>query len=266
MSQDRYVSTQSAKYKILPTVLGVGGTSVVRLGERVSDQKLFALKFFKNASINDIQSAEAEYERSKALGFHPHLVNTVDFDTDVSYPIHPDDGGGTQKVMAVLVMDYCPHGTLIDLLMAAGEDMLSEEVATHVCKQLLTVLAYIHEKKIAHCDLKWEQTLLDNDFNVKLADFGSAAVNFERRSSWLGTPSYWSPEQHEDGGGYWSRVDPEKADLFASAVMIHIAFTSKPPFGEANGGDWFWSRLSRPEKRSQYYMYEGRYSTPSIEF
>lgn len=57
MSQkDRFVETRNAKYKILPTVLGVGGTSVVRLGERIKDKKLFALKFFKNASINDIQS------------------------------------------------------------------------------------------------------------------------------------------------------------------------------------------------------------------
>ena len=170
-NQDRFVETKNGKYKILPTVLGVGGTSVVRLGERVSDKKLFALKFFKNASINDIQSAEKEYERSKALGFHPYLVNTVDFDTDITYPIHPDDGGGTQKVMAVLVMDYCPHGNVIDLLMAAGNNTLSEETAIHLSKQLLTVLEYIHSKKIAHCDLKWEQVLLDNDFNVKLADF-----------------------------------------------------------------------------------------------
>ena len=53
--------------------------------ERVSDKKLFALKFFKNASINDIQSAE-KVRKKQALGFHPYLVNTVDFDTDITYP------------------------------------------------------------------------------------------------------------------------------------------------------------------------------------
>lgn len=183
----------------------------------------------------------------------------MDFDTNITYPIHPDDGGGTQNVMAVLVMDYCPHGTLIDLLMEAGESTLSQEVATHICKQLFEVLAYIHSKEVAHCDLKWEQTLLDSDFNLKLADFGSASIDFERRSSWLGTPGYWSPEQHEDGSGFWSKVDPEKADIFASAIMLHIAYTSKPPFGEANDRDWFWSRLSRPKKRDQYYMYMEKY-------
>ena len=220
-NQDRFVETKNGKYKILPFIAGCGGTSVVRLGERVSDQKLFALKFFKNASINDIQSAEAEYERSKALGFHPHLVNTVDFDTDITYPIHPDDGGGTQKVMAVLVMDYCPHGNLIDLLMAAGNNTLSEETAIHLSKQLLTVLEYIHSKKIAHCDLKWEQVLLDNDFNGKLADFGSAAEDLERRSDWLGTPSYWSPEQHAFGSGF-GLGRSSKADMFAAGMCFTL--------------------------------------------
>ena len=43
----------------------------MRLGERVSDKKLFALKFFKNASINDIQSAE-KVRKKQSLRFHPY--------------------------------------------------------------------------------------------------------------------------------------------------------------------------------------------------
>ena len=51
------------------------------------------------------------------------------------------------------------------------------------------------------------------------------------RDSWLATPTYWSPEQHAFGSGFWSSVDPDKADMFAFGAMIHIALTCTPPLG-----------------------------------
>ena len=152
-------------------------------------------------------------------------------------------------MMAVLVMDYCPHGNLIDLLMAAGNNILSEETAIHLSKQLLTVLEYIHSKKIVHCDLKWEQVLLDNDFNVKLADFGQPP------RIWSVDLTGWellriSPEQHVRIGILGS-VDPDKADMFAAGMMLHIAFTSKPPSVKRTEaiGFGYDSRIPRSEVR-----------------
>lgn len=60
---------------------------------------------------------------------------------------------------------------------------------------------YIHSKGVAHRDLKPENILFDENYNIKLADFGFAAPVFGKDDSGclntrLGTESYMAPEIH----------------------------------------------------------------------
>lgn len=60
-------------------------------------------------------------------------------------------------------------------------------------------MEYLHNKGIAHRDIKPENILFDDDFNLKVADFGFATAIEGKDGSGLlhtilGTESYMAPE------------------------------------------------------------------------
>jgi serine/threonine protein kinase len=65
------------------------------------------------------------------------------------------------------------HGDLFDLISEKGP--LTEQMARFCFRQILDGVNFFHQKGIAHRDLKLENLLIDDQFDVKIADFGFAA-------------------------------------------------------------------------------------------
>ena len=84
---------------------------------------------------------------------------------------------------------------------------------------------YVHNKGVTHRDLKPENVLYDDNFNLKIADFGFAAPIEGKDGSGtlktrLGTESYMAPEIHMKKPYSGSSVD-----LLASGIILFIMFT-----------------------------------------
>ena len=95
-----------------------------------------------------------------------------------------------------------------------------EKLAKFYFMQILDGLAYSHNSGIAHRDLKPANFLLDDNYNLKIADFGFAAPLMGKDGSgWLttklGTPGFMAPEI-----GLGQPYEGEVIDLFAVGVTL----------------------------------------------
>ena len=89
------------------------------------------------------------------------------------------------------------------------------------------VIEYIHGLGITHRDLKLENFLLDNNMEIKLADFGFS--RFFEKSQILktacGSPHYASPEVIAQNG-----YTAEKSDIWSLGVCLFKMVTGIFPF------------------------------------
>lgn len=158
--------TVDHKY-ILEKYLGHGGTSKVFLGQ--SPDGPIAIKVIrkdKGFSRKDEQTLISnEYQIMKAVGHHPNVINLLDYSLEgFEYIQH--------KVYEIsyTIMEYCPHGSLYDYVKQNGK--LEEFVAQFYFRQLAYAIKHLHDKNIAHCDIKPGNMFLDEFYNLKLADLG----------------------------------------------------------------------------------------------
>ena len=88
-------------------------------------------------------------------------------------------------------------GELFDYIMDEG--CFSEPIVKYYAKQMLQGLLHIYTCGFSHRDLKPENILLDDEYNLKIVDFGFACKLEARDGSGyshsiVGTPGYMAPE------------------------------------------------------------------------
>jgi myosin I len=90
--------------------------------------------------------------------------------------------------------------------------------------QTCGAVKYLHHRNIVHRDLKTGNIFLDEQMNVKVGDFGLAAVLVGkndmglRRTTMCGTPNYLAPEILEKTG----KGHNEKVDLWAIGIIAYV--------------------------------------------
>lgn len=95
------------------------------------------------------------------------------------------------KERLFLVMELCSGGELFDAITERGR--FTETDAASLVRQVMAALAYMHERRIAHCDLKPDNFLFTDSTRTKLKviDFGLSKVR-QMRSVSGGTRTHFS--------------------------------------------------------------------------
>jgi serine/threonine-protein kinase Chk1 len=68
-----------------------------------------------------------------------------------------------------IVLELAPNGDLFDLMNQAP---YSEPICRFYFKQLIDGVAYLHSRALYHRDIKSENMLLDENYNLRLGDYG----------------------------------------------------------------------------------------------
>ncbi|KAJ8601466.1 hypothetical protein CTAYLR_005708 [Chrysophaeum taylorii] len=132
---------------------------------------------------------------------HPHIVRLVDF------------------APGILVMEFGGR-SLHDVLLT------DEELPVSVLEDLASALSYIHSNRIAHCDLKPGNILVDYQKRVRICDLGEAQFGRLNKQA-RGTPGFWAPEVircRRNGTPY----DPRPADCWSLGLVFVCIVTFNP--------------------------------------
>ena len=130
-------------------------------------------------------------------------------------------------------------GELFNYIVANGR--MPEPRARKFFQQIISGIEYSHRLKIVHRDLKPENVLLDDDLNVKIADFGlsNEISDGDFLTTSCGSPNYAAPEVIR-GGVY---AGPE-IDVWSSGVILFVMLCGRLPF-EDDDVQALFSKISR---------------------
>jgi len=126
-----------------------------------------------------------------------------------------------------MIIEICRNMTLVELL--KKRKRLTEPEVRFYMLQLIAATIYMHKKHVIHRDLKLGNLLLDDNMDLKIADFGLAAMiqhEGERKKTICGTPNYIAPEVLFDSGHGHSY----EVDIWSLGVIMYTLLVGKPPF------------------------------------
>ncbi|MEZ5360365.1 MAG: serine/threonine-protein kinase [Candidatus Zixiibacteriota bacterium] len=207
------------KYKIEAYISG-GGFGEVYAGynQHLPEQRV-VVKFFKR-----VQSREKFDKEARILCQldHPNISRVIDY--------LPDEGAAV-----VAFIDGEDGGNYLKT-----KGALPENLYLNVARSMSKAIAYAHEKKIAHRDLKPGNILIDKNGQVFLIDFGIAKEiggDATKTAYTALTPMFAAPERQAGDKDY----NPFLSDIYEMGVTLFNFATNSLPYRNPvnpNFGEW----------------------------
>ena len=135
------------------------------------------------------------------------------------------------------MLECITGGLLFDVVQTMGG--MGEDYGRFFMAQMLDVLEFMQAKGVSHRDLKLENILVDEDMNLKVADFGfSTFTDVTNLKSYRGTKTYMAPEIKVG-----KKYDGFEIDMFSTGVILFIIVQGTFPFQEAKKDEYYYSML-----------------------
>ncbi|GAA5968768.1 hypothetical protein JCM11641_000725 [Rhodosporidiobolus odoratus] len=196
-------------------LLGEGGFARVYLCTEPDGISYKALKVIDKQQLKSTKTKSklfAEIKIHQAMQ-HPNII--------AFEHCFEDDGN------VYMQLELCSNGSLLDLLRARKR--YTEPESRFYLTQLVGACDYMHANSVIHRDLKLGNLMLDENMDLRVGDFGLAAlVKFpgERKKTICGTPNYIAPEiLFDQKAGHSFEVD-----IWSIGVILYTLLIGRPPF------------------------------------
>jgi len=200
-------------------VIGQGGFAQCFSVIKTSTEEEFAAKIIKKSELTrpkNRQKLLSEIKIHLSVN-HKHIVKLYTYFED--------------KNFVFLIMEICHNKSMMDLL--KKNKVIEERYVRVFLLQIVYALDYLHNScSVVHRDMKLANLFLDRSFNIKVGDFGLAAVieKEERKKTICGTPNYIAPEvlfNSEDGHSF-------EVDVWSVGVILYTMIVGRPPFQKSD--------------------------------
>jgi len=215
----KLITTKSDNYRIdYEELLGDGAFAKVYSAFAAKRKQIVAVKIVNKdeLSVKHKANVKNEVRILRSLN-HPNVIKFLDvYDETKLFYIF------TTKMTT----------DMLEAILASPRSKLDERMTRFLTMQILTAVEYLHSKDIAHCDLKPENVLLDNQLKntslpkIEICDFGYARSMSASavRKSVKGTAFYSSPEL------LLTEKHDRSIDIWSIGVIIFVALSGTFPF------------------------------------
>jgi len=214
--QAQGVASVPGRYQIVGE-LGRGGMGIVYKAKDTVLDRIVAYKVLPDSFRENPQAVKNFLREAKSAAKlnHPGIVTVYD--------------AGEQDGRYYIAMEFVDGTTLKEILRRRG--VIAPSGILHVLVQVCEALAFAHDKKVVHRDIKSANTMWTRDKKAKIMDFGLAKVVEEVRNHTTvvsGTPYYMSPEQT------LGRNIDHRTDIYSLGATVFEMATGTVPFKEGN--------------------------------
>ena len=194
--------------------IGKGSFSTIYKGYSTKNNYIYAIKEIPIDKKQNKSNVKRELNVLKNLD-NPYIIKLHDVIIDTNYN------------NVYFILDYYSKGDLSKFL---NHKPLKEKYCRKYMKQLALGLEYLLNKNILHRDLKPQNILLTNEYNIKITDFGFAKkINKNVLITTLcGSPMYMAPE-------IINKKDYDiKSDLWSVGIILYEMIYGYVPFNVGN--------------------------------
>ncbi|XP_019359338.1 PREDICTED: mitogen-activated protein kinase kinase kinase 13 [Gavialis gangeticus] len=140
----------------------------------------------------------------------------------------------TQAPCYCIIMEYCAHGQLYEVLRAGRK--VTPRLLVDWSTGIASGMNYLHLHKIIHRDLKSPNVLVTHTDAVKISDFGTSKELCDKstKMSFAGTVAWMAPEV--------IRNEPvsEKVDIWSFGVVLWELLTGEIPYKDVDSSAIIW--------------------------